>query len=200
MGLGVTAVALPHVPFISPRPNVVPIYSQMPANPAPVRPVGPIYPVGPNPDPGNPFPGQICPAWGCNGPPQIWNPIWRGPGATSVVQQPPPPASPAPAPVVPVTTIPPISPAPAPTVSVSNDPQCLALGMNGGPYPYCNPGGLSPIDSMTPATGVPAAGVAAAPSSSLSDWLNQSTLISSVPNMYVAIGGAIAAWMMFKKK
>lgn len=150
--------------------------------PYPVEPLRPLLP-----------PHSVCPAWGCDGPPHWW-----GPGT---VPQPAPPQLPAPAPTVPVATIPPISPAPAPTVSVSNDPQCLAMGMNGGPYPYCNAGGLSPIDSMTPAQGSPAA-VAAGPgaSPSISDWLSESTMISSIPNMYVAAGAALAAFLLLKKK
>lgn len=133
---------------------------------------------------GSPFREPVCPAWGCNGPQH------------PVVVQPAPPVTPTPSPTVPVTTLPPTSPAPAPTVSV-NDPQCLALGMNGGPYPYCNAGGLGPIDAMAPA-GSAAALPATTPD--LSDWLNESTLIPNVPNMYVAIGGALAAYLLMRRK
>ena len=86
--------------------------------------------------------------------------------------------------------------------AVVNDPQCVALGMNGGPYPNCNVSGMTPIDSgvATP-SGAPAV-AAATPvdTSDISTWLNESTLISGVPNMYLAIGSAIAAYFLLKKK
>lgn len=162
------------------------------------------------------FPTEACPAWGCGGPRPIY-------GATSVVAQPPPPTTPAPVATV-VSSIPPVSPAPAPTVAstpttpaaaaappamtttapaaVVNDPQCVALGMNGGPYPNCNVSGMTPIDSGVATPSGAAAVAAATPvdTSDISTWLNESTLISGVPNMYLAIGSAIAAYFLLKKK
>ncbi len=172
-------------------------------NPAPVRPVGPAYPVGS----GYGSPNEICPAWGCNGPqpspitgfpPALpvgpaypvspTGPItppyepWNPGGGTWIPWNAQPDQSSAQAlavaqnllatnpsllsqqqfamlqaaglvagtlPYSSVSQITPTTPA-LPTLSTGiNDPNCVAAGCTGGPYPNCTCATAAPTDIGT---------------------------------------------------
>ncbi len=72
----------------------------------------------------------------------------------------------------------------------------------GSAFAPADPSQVSLPPSAVPLSTSSAAAAAetAVNSSSFSDWFNAKTLISSVPNGYLAIGGALALYMFSKKK
>jgi hypothetical protein len=104
--------------------------------------------------------GRVCPAWGCGGPPIIWNrevspqpsvpPVVIMPpatGATSVVNQPAPTPVPLPpAQSIPVATVPPVSPTPAPIVATN---EVVPLNDGSGNYVNISTGAIVPASTVT---------------------------------------------------
>jgi len=105
----------------------------------------PVMMVSPNPIARGPFSGpEMCPAWGCGGPPVRIFPYSYGPGATATAPQLPPGQLPG----YEVTNVGvmPLSPAPAPTVAVSPSQTAPSLLTPGVPLSStgASPGAWTP--------------------------------------------------------
>jgi len=131
------------------------------------------------------------------------------PGATCVVSQPPPTSYPQPSPVVgapcpagetpdaagycsadernPYSLYLPVSPAPAPTVAMPTT--CPATSPYPDGYGNCFPSAAAAQAS---------AAALAAGGSGITGWLSQSTLIPGVENLWIALGGGLAAVLLLR--
>jgi hypothetical protein len=117
-------------------------------------------------------------------------------GATSVVAQPYATALPLPpAQSVTVQTVQPISPTPAPIVATN---QVVPLHDGSGNYVNLSTGAIVPASSVSqnPATGQLSTNISSMATGALS-WLEQSTLISGMPNWGIAAAVAVGAFMLF---
>lgn len=100
----------------------------------------------------------------------------------------------------PITILPPpmVPPVPRP---VAKDPSGTVYALPGdattpgSPFAPPSPGQLGPAGAVPISPAAPAVSA-----SSLADWFNAQSLISGVPNGYVAVGGALALYMFSKKK
>jgi len=119
---------------------------------------------------------------------------------------PPPPRPPVVMPPPPVILPPSLVP-PVPQL-VSSSPDGIVYALPGNATTPGSPFAAPPQSQLLPGA-VPldvnsaAAAVAAAtpaPTSSFSDWFNSATLVSSIPNGYLAIGGVLAIYLFSKKK
>jgi hypothetical protein len=143
------------------------------------------------------FESGTCPSWGCYGPRNVETlrpAVVTRPGATSVVAQ--PYATPLPLPPaqsVTVQTVQPISPTPAPIVATN---EVIPLHDGSGNYVNLSTGAIVPASSVSqnPATGQLSTSVSSIATGALS-WLEQSTLISGIPNWGIA-AAAVGAFML----
>jgi len=123
---------------------------------------------------------------------------YAGTGATSTVAQPAPTPLPMPpSPSVAIAAPPPISPAPSPVVNTN---ALIPLGDGSGNYVNSSTGAIVPASQIvigTTGQATIAPGSTVNLSSALA-WLQQSTLISSLPN-YLVVGGSLLALSMFSK-
>ncbi len=129
-------------------------------------------PLPPIHDPGD---HQLCPSWGCE--PYPWG--------RNIVRQPPPPHSPAPSPTT----------GTCPGGYIDAAGNCTTDWHN--PYALYLPNTVaaSPADYL-PGQGQPLDTSAATPTAT--SWLEQSSLVPGVKNMYLAGGGALAMILLLK--
>ena len=134
-------------------------------------------------------------------PPVISSPIISAPRV--VIAPPPPPPPPTPISILPPSIVPPV---PQPVYS---GPAGTVYALPGNATTPGSPFAPAPQSQLLPeavplnvntAAAAVAASTPAASTSSFSDWFNSATLISQIPNGYLAIGGVLAIYLFSKKR
>lgn len=138
---------------------------------------------------------------GYNVPRPVAQPVYSTPRTFFVPPPPPPPVYFAQPIYVPPVTSSPAVPAPAPVTAPVVAPPPSALNPP-APAPIMLPAPVS-VDAGAPApaaAAAPSSDSGASPTSSFMDWFNSATLISSIPNGYLLIGGGLVLFMFGKKR